>query len=125
MRLVLRRSVTLFAMYVIALHMILLGVLPVSPGAFALIDPFAIICHTTGPAANSGEPPPGTIHFVPGRAADQCTLCNGAAPPPAPDIAIEVDFKWARIPHALRPVLRSARPGLTSNPKLTRGPPSV
>jgi hypothetical protein len=123
MRLIWRRSVTLLAMYAIALHVILLGLVPVGPGAFDLIDPFAIICHATGAPANAGEPPPGKIRFMPGRAFDQCNLCSAAAPPPAPDIALDIDFTWARVLPVLRPVLAPARPGRSSDPKLTRGPP--
>jgi hypothetical protein len=118
-----RRCLTLLALYAVTLHVILLGFFPIVPGEFAPVDPFSIICHTTGPAAKPGEPPPGTLHFVPGRAIDQCNLCTAAAPPPAPDIAVKIDFKSARILHVLRPHSVSARSGLTSNPNLIRGPP--
>ncbi len=123
MRLIWRRSVTVLAMYAIALQVVLLGIVPLSPGAFAAIDPFAIICSTTGSATNPGEPPRGTLHFVPGRAIDQCNLCSAAAPPPAPDTAVVIDFTWAPVLHVLRPMSTPARTGLTSNPKLARAPP--
>jgi hypothetical protein len=118
-----RRSATVLAMYAIALHVILLGFSPVAPGAFALINPFALICHTTGPAAKPGAPPPGTTHFIPGRDLGQCTLCSAAAPPPAPVVFHKIDFVSTRIPRVLVPVWLPARLDITANPKLTRGPP--
>jgi hypothetical protein len=118
-----QRSVTLLALYAVALQVILLGFLPVSPGVGAPIDPFAIICQTTGPAAQPGEPPPGKLNFIPGRAIDHCNLCIAAAPPPAPDVAVAVDFASARVLHVFRPVSVLTRTRPTSNPKLTRGPP--
>jgi hypothetical protein len=123
MRRVWRQSVTLLALYAVALHVILLGFLPVSPGADAPVNPFAIICQTTGPAAKPGEPPPGKLHFIPGRAIDHCNLCSAAAPPPAPDIAFNIDFQSTRVLHVFRPHSTSARSGLIFDPKLIRGPP--
>jgi hypothetical protein len=118
-----RRSVTVLALYAVTLHLILLGFFPIIPGEFSPVDPFSIICHTTGPAANPGEPPPGTLHFVPGRAIDQCNLCTAAAPPPVPTIAVRIDFNFARVLHVFIPRSMPARSGLASDPKLIRGPP--
>jgi hypothetical protein len=123
MRMICRRSVTVLATYAVALHVILLGFVPVSSFAYGLIDPFAIICHATGASANPGEPPPGTLHIAPGRAIDQCDLCSAAAPPPAPDIAFYIDFSWSRVLQILQPVSTPVRSSVTSDPKLTRGPP--
>lgn len=123
MRRIWRQSVTSLALYAVALHVILLGFLPISPGAFAPVDPFAIICHTTGSATSPGEPPPGTLHFLPGRAIDHCNLSAAAAPPPAPTLAVDIHFTWARVLHALRPASTATRPRIASNPKLSRGPP--
>jgi hypothetical protein len=123
MRSRLQRCLTLLALYAVAAHVILLGFAPVNAGAFSTLDPFALICHTTGPAAAPGEPPPGTIHFIPGRAIDQCTLASAAASPPVPDFALPIDFAFGRILHVLRPAPMSARAGLTSDPKLARAPP--
>lgn len=121
MRLVWRRSVTLLALYAVALHVILLGLFPAS--VVAPVNPFAVICHTTGPAANPGEPPPGTLHYLPSRAIDHCDVCSAAAPPPAPTIAAHIDFAWTPVLHVVRPASTPARNRIASNPKLTRGPP--
>jgi hypothetical protein len=123
MRSRLQRSLSLLALYAVAAHVILLGFAPVNAGVFAVIDPFAIICHTTGPAAAPGAPPPGTLHFIPGRAIDNCTLCNAAAPPPAPELALNIDFAPVRVLHVMGPKSITARPGLTSDPRLARAPP--
>ena len=125
MSLIWRRSVTLLALYAAALHVILLGFIPVIPGTFGPLDPFAVICETTGPAANPGEPPPGKLHFLPGRAVDQCDLCSAAAPPPAPDLAFAVDFGAARLLHVFSLLSTPARSGFIFHAKLIRGPPSA
>jgi hypothetical protein len=122
MRSRLQRCLTLLALYAVAAHVILLGFAPINFGAFGPIDPFAIICHTDGPAADPGGPP-GALHYLPGRAIDQCNLASAAAPPPAPDIALSVLYAPLRVLHILRPSSMAARPGLSSNPKLARGPP--
>jgi hypothetical protein len=118
-----RRSAMLLALYAMALHALLLGFAPMTPGAFALINPFALICHATAPAAAPGQPPPGTLHFIPGRAIDQCNLCSAAEPPPAPAVSHVIPFAWARMLHVLQPVAVPAPTDVTSNPKLSRGPP--
>jgi hypothetical protein len=123
MRRVWQRGTILLALYAVALHVILLGFLPVSPGAFAPINPFAIICHATGPAAKPGERPPGKLNFIPGRAIDHCNLCSAAAAPPAPKIAFNIDFQSTRVLHVFSPHSAPVRSGLIFDPKLIRGPP--
>jgi hypothetical protein len=123
MRVIWRRSVTILALYAVVLHVILLGFLPGSSGVFATIDPFSIICHTIGPTEKPGEPPPGTVQFVPGRAIDQCDLCTAIYPPPAPDIAVNIDFKSLRVLRVLRPQSMPARSSLVFDSMFIRGPP--
>ena len=118
-----RRSVTLLALYAVALHVILLAFLPIIPGSFVPVDPFAIICQTTGAAAKPDQPPPGKLHFLPGRVIDHCDLCSAAAPPPAPDVAHAVDFRSARVVHVFSPLSTPARSGFIFPSKLIRGPP--
>ncbi|MEJ2623826.1 MAG: hypothetical protein P8Z80_04580 [Pseudolabrys sp.] len=120
-----RALVTWVAIYAVALHVILLGFLPVNPAFSGPIDPFAIICHTTGTSAKPGAPPPGTLKYLPGRANDFCSLCSAAAPPPAPDAAFHIDYWPTRILHVLRPVSASDTSRLASNLKLARGPPAT
>jgi hypothetical protein len=118
-----RKAVTVLALYAIALHVILLGMVP--PGTIAALDAISVICHTTGPAAAPGEPPAGTLKFIPGRAIDHCDLCSAAAPPPAPDAATAIDYQSTRVLHIFRPTSTPALRYITSNPKLARGPPSI
>ncbi|HZD88959.1 MAG TPA: hypothetical protein VE224_02575 [Pseudolabrys sp.] len=118
-----QKCVTVLALYAVALHVILLGLSPVNAGDFGPINPFAVICHTIGAAAESGESPQGTVKYLPGRAIDFCNLCGAAAPPPAPDGAFHVSFRPARVLHVLRPISMPATAGLSCDPKLIRGPP--
>jgi hypothetical protein len=125
MRLWLRRCVTLLATYAVALHVIVLGFAPIDANAFAAIDPFTVICHTTAPAAAPGELPKGKLALIPSRAIDHCNLCSAAAPPPAPDTAFAVDFSATRVLHVFRPMSAQVRSAVTANPRLSRGPPQL
>jgi len=121
MRMSLRRAVTWAAIYVVALQVVLLGVAPVTTNSSAKIDPLSIICHSVVDAA--GDEVPTAPHLIPGAACDHCMLCSAAAPPLAPDVALNVDLESVRISHVLRPISATARPSVT--PKLARGPPQI
>ncbi len=123
MRLIWRRSVTLLALYAVALHVIVLGFFPVSPSAFGPTSPFAIICHTTGPAVESNMPPPGTLHYRPGSAIEYCDLCCAAAPPPAPETALHIEYRPVRVLHVLSSDSTPTQSSLPFNSRLIRGPP--
>ena len=123
MRLGLRRSVTLLAIYAVALHIILLVFVPIAANVSAAIDPFSVICNSVAPAGAVGDEAPSKPDLVPGHACDQCNLCNAAAPPPAPASALLGSLPPARVLHALRPLSMTVRIGTTSDPKLARGPP--
>ncbi len=109
------------AIYAVALHVILLGLVPIAANG-EIFNPFSVICHSAGAAA-AGDETPGRPDLIPGHACEHCNLCSATAPPPAPDIAFNVDLRPARILHVLRPVSAVARTGVTSDPKLARGPP--
>jgi hypothetical protein len=121
MRLKARRSVTLLAIYAVALHVILLGLAPIGP-AGAGGDPLSIICHGV---AGSVDEAPLKSNLVPGHACEHCNLCSLVAPPPAPAAALAHDMGPARILHVLRPASTAPRNGRASNPKLARGPPQL
>jgi len=81
MRPLLRRSVTVVAIYVVALHTGLwaaVAPLITSPA----IDPFTVICHsgTSVPAEQATAHGP----LVPVYACDHCNLCSAVTPPLPP-----------------------------------------
>jgi len=119
MRLIMRRGVTLLAIFAVALHVILLGLAPVA-AASASVDPFSIICHDASGAGGEGPIKPG---LIPGHACEHCNLTSAVAPPPAPDVALVGRMDPPRVFHVLRPASMPGRVGLTSDPRLARGPP--
>ncbi len=86
----------------------------------AATDPFSVICHSIAAAQGDEAPKSG---LIPGHACEHCNLCSAVAPPPAPDVALNIDFRPARILQVLRPASAPTHAGVTSNPKLARGPP--
>ena len=123
MRLGFKRSVTFLAVYSIALRIILLGIAPIGTVNAAAVDPFSVICHSVVQAP--GDEAPGKPDLVPGHACEHCNLCNAVAPSSAPDVALAATMAPVRVLHVLRPPSASARPSITSDPKLARGPPHV
>lgn len=120
----LKHGVTVLALYAMALHVLLAALAPLSAGAAGTIDPFSVICHSTAPDA-SGDASPRHPALTPGQACEHCNLCSAAAPPPAPDVALEIDFAPARVLHVFRPAEIPAPGGIAFEPKLARGPPSI
>ncbi len=120
MRGLLRLSVTLLAIYAVALHVVSLGLAPIS--ANAAVDPFSVICHSVTDVQGDEAPKSG---LIPGHACEHCTLCNMVAPPPAPDVALDVTLVPAPVLAVLRPAPTQVRAGVTSDPKLARGPPRL
>jgi hypothetical protein len=113
---------TVLAIYAIAAHVILFGFAPIDAnGSF---DPFAVICHASTPAA-PGDNKPVKPDLIPGHACDHCNLCSAAEPPPAPDVALVANMEPVRLLHVLHPASTPKRAGLTSDPRLARGPPNV
>ena len=81
MRLLLRRGVTVLAIYAVALHVILLGLALIAANG-EIVNPFSVICHSAAPAA-AGDEAPGKPDLIPGHACEHCNLCS-AAPPSEP-----------------------------------------
>ena len=76
-----RRALSFAAIYVIALHTILLGLVPVSAGESVVGDPLSVICHSNAQAAAPAEQVPGRPDIIPGHACDQCNLCSASVAP--------------------------------------------
>ena len=125
MRVGFRATVSWVAIYAVALHVILLGFTPSIVNASATFDPFSVICHSVAHAGAPGNEAPRKADLVPGHACEHCNLCSAAAPPPAPDVALNVDFKPTHVLHVLFPASTPTRIGVTSDPKLARGPPQT
>ena len=123
MRSGLKRSVTLLAIYAVALHVILLGLAPITTNR-ASVDPFSVICHSVASAAVPGDEAPGKPDLVPGHACEHCNLCSAAAALPAPDIVLIGKLMPTRLLRVLRPASHAPRAGIAFRPNLARGPPS-
>jgi hypothetical protein len=123
MRTGVRQIVSLVAICAVALHSLLFGVAPMLVGGSAGSDPFAIICHSDAQTVTPAEQLPDTPDIIPGHACDYCNLCTAAAPPPTPGLALFGRLRPARVLHVLRPLSTTVRTGVTSDPKLARGPP--
>ena len=121
MRLLMRRGVTLLAIYAVALHVILLGLVPIAANG-EIVNPFSVICHSTGPVA-VGDEAPGKPDLIPGHACEHCNLCSAAAPPPAPDIVPIGHLLPTRLLQVLRPASHTPSAGVAFRPNLPRGPP--
>lgn len=123
MRVWLRRSVGLLAIYAIALTTILSVAAP--PTAGAAFDPFSVICHSgTDTTAAATEKAP--AQQSPAKACDHCTLCNAA-----PVAAIAFDgfvigvLTPAKPPRAARPAVSVSHDDIGGSPRQAQGPPQL
>lgn len=116
------RTITgVLAIYAVALHVVLAGLMPVAAAA-ASADPLSVICHSV-PAGSAGPQDTGVPQ--PGHACEHCNLCTTSAPPAAPVSPLAATLAPARVLDVLRPVSTSARASLASDPKRARGPPQA
>src|SRR3569833_2730698 len=99
-----KKIIGLLAIYAVALHVVLAGLMPV--GAVAMpLDPLSVICHSVPSAAGPQD------HGVPqpGHACEHCNLCTALAPPPAPDAPLAGQLAPARVLGVLRPLPTAVR----------------
>jgi hypothetical protein len=122
MRSLARQVTSWVAIYAVALHVILLGLVPIAANG-ATVDPFSVICHSAASATVPGDDAPSSPHLVPGHACEHCNLCSTAAPPPAPDIVIIGQIMPARLLQVLCPTSATPNAGIVFRPNLARGPP--
>jgi len=118
MRLLLRDSVALLAIWVVALHTVLWA--PVTGfAASPATDPFTVICHSqTGTADDPANAPP-----VPTHVCDHCNLCSVVGPALAPNTASAIRFDGARTLQLLHPLTIARHVDPAADPKLARAPP--
>jgi hypothetical protein len=122
MRLLLRRGVTVLAIYAVALHVILLGLAPIAANG-EIVNPFSVICHGIAPTGAAGDETPGKPDLIPGHACEHCNLCSAAAPPPAPGIVLIGNLLPTRLLQVLRPASNAAPASIALRPNFARGPP--
>jgi hypothetical protein len=115
-----RKIVGVLAIYAVALHVILMALVPVGASG-ATVDPLSVICHAT--TADQQDHEPGIP--APGHACEHCNLCSVLAPPPAPNTPLAGNLVPARVLDVLRPLSTAARTSLATDPKLARGPPQA
>jgi hypothetical protein len=113
-----KRTISMLAIYAIALHAILWSA--VAPQA-ASLDPFSVICHSD--VAAPGDQAPSEPASAPTHACDHCTLCAAAAAPATLAPVFAGQLEPARLLQILRPVSAPLGCHLATTPKLARGPP--
>lgn len=119
MRAGVRKALNVVAILAIALHTALwAGALP---SAGAAVDPFSVICHSGGPAADAQAPD--APAQAPSKACDHCSLCATTAAGVPPDVVLAGRFLPVRVLAELRPASVARHDGLAANSKLARGPP--
>lgn len=120
MRLWWRRSVSVLAIYVIALTTILSAFSAPRP-AGAAFDPFSVICHS-GPAAGSatGQVPD---NQTPTKACEHCSLCFAAASLAGPEAIPAGRLTPPYVLQVLTPASIATRAHFAGTPNVARGPP--
>jgi hypothetical protein len=119
-----RKTLSVVAIYAVALHAILWAFAGHFANAAPGVDPFSVICHSA--ASDAGADGRGTAPsggHLPSQACDHCNLCSAVMPPPIPDVVLLGRMAPVRILDVLRPVELGPRDGRSSDPKLARGPP--
>ena len=122
MRLRLKKSVTWLAIFAVALHVALLGLTPVAVAGSAGVDPFSVICHSGGTTAVPADQAPDKTGHV-SHACDHCNLCAATGTPSAPDVVLAGRLLPECLIAVLSPASVERRDSVTSNPKLSQGPP--
>jgi hypothetical protein len=114
-----RKSMSLMAVFAIAVHAILFGV-PMQAAGSA-VDPFTIICHSgpVDPAAAEQAP----ANQTPTKACDHCSLCFVAAALAGPGAIPAGRLAPPTVLHVLWPASSAARAHFATGPNLPRGPP--
>lgn len=115
-----QRSVSVLAIYLIALTTIL-SAFAAPPAVSATLDPFSIICHSGAPdSAATGQKP---AKQAPSKACDHCTLCFAVSALAGPGTISTGLLAPPSILQILRPASTAARAHFAATPHLARGPP--
>jgi hypothetical protein len=122
MRNLARQVLSWVAIYAVALHVILLGLMPIAANG-ATVNPFSVICHSIAPTGAAGDETPGKPDLIPGHACEHCNLCSAAAPPPGSDIVLIGNLLPTRLLQVLRPESNAAPASIALRTNFARGPP--
>ena len=118
----LKRSVGALAIFAIALHTLLWAFAVPAAAATGTLDPFSSICHSNGGAAAADQDQSAPAS-KPSAACDHCNLCAATPTSATPDVVLAGRLLPECVLAVLSPVSVERRDGVTSNPKLARGPP--
>jgi hypothetical protein len=124
MRAGVKKTLSVVAIYAIALHAVLwaFGGLMATASAG---DPFSVICHSVAPDAADDTQTPALPGHGPSQACDHCNLCSSVTPPPVPDVVLAGRMTPVRVLDVLLPADLGAHDGRASDPKRARGPPQL
>lgn len=120
MRSWLQRSVSVLAIYVIALTTIL-SAFAAPPAVSATLDPFSVICHSGSSDSSATEQTP--AQQAPSKACDHCSLCLVTASLAGPDAIPAGHLAPPSVLQILTPASTAARAHFAVTPNLARGPP--
>jgi hypothetical protein len=124
MRASVKKTLSVVAIYAIALHAVLWAfgglMATASPG-----DPFSVICHSVAPDTADNTQTPA----LPGRAAsyacDHCNLCSSVTPPPVPDVVLAGRLAPVHVLDVLLPADIGPHDRRASDPERAQGPPQL
>src|SRR6185312_3891071 len=115
-----KKAIGVLAIYAVALHVVLTGLVPM--GAFARSDdPLSVICHSASAGAVTQQDELPRIP-QPGHACEHCNLCTALAPPAAHTALADILVPQKLI-RLLRPASSEPSSLLAFDPTLARGPP--
>jgi hypothetical protein len=119
-----RRVVSWAAIYAIALQTILVGILPLTDRSSIGGDTFSVICRSDNPYFAFNDIFPGGNDDLVGHDCHHCALCNASVSPNPPETFIAAVLPLVAA-HVFQQLLCPPTLGVTSNPKLARGPPQT
>lgn len=114
------RAVSWTAIYAVALHVMLIALIPIATNG-EIVNSFSVICHSV-PIDAAGDETPAKPDLIPGHACEHCNLCS-AAPPPEPASVLIGSLLPTRLLHVLSPASQAPSVGVFFRPNFARGPP--
>ncbi len=110
----------MLAIYAVALHVVLLGLAPIS--ANAAVDPFSVICHSVTNVQGDEAPKSG---LIPGHACEHCNSVQHGRTSAGAGCGARRNLGARARLGCPSPGIDPGTAGVTSDPKLARGPPRL